>query len=197
MPARTWAELNEGVVRLSSGRRRHGKPRFLLAGWIGNYASRTPGLVDFGVNATVRLDDFNEPQPYVLVLLPAAAGGRSEVDADDYVAGAPNLVCEVMRDSSVSIDLHAKLNAYRRNGVREYFVWRTEDVAVDWFVLCDGRYDPLAADPADGLLKSAVFSGLWLDASALLRGDLPAAFAAVDLGTATPEHAAFVAQLKG
>ena len=29
--------------------------------------------------------------------------------------------------SSASHDLHDKLNVYRRNGVREYLVWRTLD----------------------------------------------------------------------
>ena len=33
--------------------------------------------------------------------------------------------------SSASHDLHDKLNVYRRNGVREYLVWRTLDERID------------------------------------------------------------------
>jgi Uma2 family endonuclease len=117
------------------------------------------------------------------------------VDEDDYVTGPPELVCEVSA-SSVSIDLHAKLNAYRRNGVREYLVWRTLDGAVDWFILREGRYEPLTLG-ADGLLRSEIFPGLWLDPAALIRGDLPRLFQVLDQGTSTPEHAAFVGRLKG
>ena len=37
--------------------------------------------------------------------------------------GAPELIAEVAA-SGASIDLGDKLRAYRRNGVREYIVWR-------------------------------------------------------------------------
>jgi Uma2 family endonuclease len=70
----------------------------------------------------------------------------------------------------VSYDLHQKKNAYRRNGVLEYVVYRVDDGEVDWFVLGGGHYVRLQAD-ADGLLKSRVFPGLWLDVAALLQED--------------------------
>ena len=43
---------------------------------------------------------------------------------EEYVAGAPELIAEIAV-SSVSYDLHDKLRAYHRNGVREYLVWRS------------------------------------------------------------------------
>ena len=70
-------------------------------------------------------------------------------------------------------------------GVREYIVWRVQDREVDWFVLRDGRIEPLAPS-ADGILRSAVFPGLWLDPAALLRGDLAAV---LGHGPAGPELA--------
>src|SRR5438876_786375 len=73
--------------------------------------------------------------------------------------------------SSASYDLHAKLRVYRRNGVREYIVWRVLDRELDWFVLHAGQYERLPLDAA-GLYCSEVFPGLWLDPAALLRGDL-------------------------
>ena len=72
--------------------------------------------------------------------------------------------------SSVSYDLHDKLNAYRRNAVREYVVWRVWDAAVDWFILRGGRFELLPL--VDGIYKSEVFPGLWLEPAAVLRGDL-------------------------
>jgi hypothetical protein len=48
---------------------------------------------------------------------------------------------------------------------------------------------------AEGLLKSEIFPGLWLDPAALLRGDLATVLAVVQRGLASPEHAAFVARL--
>ena len=99
-----------------------------------------------------------------------------------------------MAASSASYDLHTKLHVYRRNGVREYVVWRVLDREVDWFVWRQGEYQRLAPD-ADGLLKSEVFPGLWLDANALVRGDLSAVLAAVQRGGETSEHTAFVQRL--
>jgi hypothetical protein len=37
-----------------------------------------------------------------------------------------------------------------------------------------------------------VFSGLWLDAAALIRGDLSAVVAVLQQGIASPEHATFL-----
>jgi len=194
MPHVKKAELIEGVVYMPSPvSNEHAEPHFNLITWLGFYSAATPGISG-GDNGTLRLDLDNEPQPDAFLRILAEHGGQARVDEDGYVSGAPELVAEVAR-SSVSIDLHAKLNAYRRNGVREYLVWRVEDRTIDWFVLRKGRYGPLAA-AADGLFRSEVLPGLWLDAAALLRGDLQAVFQTVQQGLGSPEHAAFVRRLQ-
>ena len=96
--------------------------------------------------------------------------------------------------SSVSFDLYSKLNVYRRNQVREYLVWRTDDQAVDWFAWREGRYEPL---PRDGnVLKSEQFPGLWLDTAALIAFDLGGLFKSIEQGVATADHAAFLQRLR-
>lgn len=184
------AELIEGVVNMSSPVRasHHGAPHAIVLAWMGYYCSKATGLKLLD-NATCRLDADNEPQPDVMLLLPPGLGSTAKIDPEGYVAGAPDLVCEIAA-SSVSIDLHAKLNAYRRNGVREYLVYRVEDGAIDWFVLQSGRYVP-RAPLASGMLQSDLFPGLWLDPAALIAGDLPGLFAAIDAGVTTHEHADF------
>jgi Uma2 family endonuclease len=80
--------------------------------------------------------------------------------------------------SSASYDLHDKKEAYRRNGVREYVVWRVLDEAVDWLRLEDGAY--VRVEPsARGLIESATFPGLRLNVPKLLAGDLAAVLRAV------------------
>jgi Uma2 family endonuclease len=138
------------------------------------------------------LDLDNEPQPDVLLRI--MSGGQSRVDADGFLNGAPELVVEVA-SSSVAYDLHQKLDVYRRHGVREYLVWRTQDNAIDWFVLRDGRYDCLLPYEK-GVYKSAVFPGLWLDASAMLQGDLAVVLKVLGEGVASREHKEFVQGLK-
>jgi Uma2 family endonuclease len=95
----------------------HGEPHALLAGVLLHDAARTPG-VRIGDNSTVRLDLDNEPQPDVLLFIEPSRGGQVRLDDEGYIEGAPELVAEVT-SSRASDDLHTKLNAYRRNAVRE------------------------------------------------------------------------------
>ena len=189
------AELIEGVVYVPSPVRHsyHGHQHTHLISWLGYYEAHTPG-VEASDNVTVRLDLDNEPQPDALLFIDPACGGQARIDADGYIEDAPELVAEVA-SSSASYDLHAKLRVYRRNGVREYIVWRVLDKEIDWFVLRAGQYERLPLD-AEGLYRSEVFPGLWLDPAALLRGDLATVLAVVQRGLASPEHAAFAARLR-
>ena len=196
MPELKRAELIEGEVYVSSPvrYRRHSKPHFQLIGWLAAYSAGTPGLGG-GDNGSLRLDLDNEPQPDAFLMIEPEFGGHARISEDDYVEDAPELVAEVAA-SSVSYDLGKKLHAYRRNEVREYVVWRVQDREVDWLVLRGGRYEPLVPG-ADGILRSEVFPGLWLDPAALLRGDLATVLAVVRQGVDSPEHADFVARLQG
>ena len=195
MPSHIRAELVEGVVYVASPvSRQHGRFHFDLTGWASFYQAFTPGI-EGAADATIRLDLDNEPQPDILLRIAPDHGGRSATSEDDYFEGGPELVIEVAA-SSASYDLHDKLNAYRRNGVVEYVVWRVRDHVIDWFVLRGGRYERLTPT-AEGQFRSEVFPGLWLDVSAALRGDMAAVLRILQEGIASPEHAAFVARLQG
>ena len=194
MPHLKKAELIGGVVYMPSPVRldAHGEPHLFLATWIGVYVAATPG-VRGGDNATARLDLANEPQPDLLLLIDPACGGQAQIAEDGYVESAPELVVEVAA-SSASYDLHDKLDAYRRSGVREYVVHRVLDGEIDWFVLQEGEYASRSPD-AGGVFRSSVFPGLWLAANPLVQGDLAEVLAVVGRGTASPEHDAFVKRL--
>jgi Uma2 family endonuclease len=195
MPQLKKAELIDGVVHMPSPVRlnHHGSPHILLGGWLCHYWAATPG-VQAADNATVRLDLDNEPQPDAILFVQPPYGGQVTIDPDDYVNGGPELVAEVAA-SSASIDLGAKLRAYRLNGVVEYIVWRVNDQAIDWFTLrqTDSERLPLAPD---GFYRSVVFPGLWLDPTALFRFDVLGVLRVLHQGLASPEHAAFVALLQ-
>jgi Uma2 family endonuclease len=194
MPELKKAELIDGVVYLGSPVRadEHGEPHFDMAAWLAVYRLATPG-VRAGDNTTLRLARRNRPQPDLYLRITPECGGQARLDDDGYVAGGVELVAEVTA-STVSYDLHDKLEVYRRHGVREYVVWRVEDGAVDWFVLRDGQYDRLGAGP-NGIIRSEVFPGLWLDPAALLRRDMVRVDEVARLGLASPEHAGFVGEL--
>jgi len=187
------AELIEGVVYMPPPVRFdiHSEPHADMMIWLGTYRVATPG-VRLGDNATVRLDADNEPQPDALLRIDTALGGSSWI-SKGYVEDAPELVVEIA-GTSADYDLNEKLKAYRRNGVQEYLVWRTQEEQLDWFQLVEGKYAPLVPN-AEGIIESQVFPGLRLAVGALLKGDLASVLSELQKGLSSVEHAVFVEQL--
>ncbi len=171
------AELVEGVVYVAPPVRikLHSRPHGIVVLWLGTYAVRVPGLL-LEVEGSVYLDGRNEVQPDAFLW--REESGVAHLNEDGYLEGVPLLVVEVAA-SSVSYDLHAKKEAYRRNGVLEYVVWRVLDRAVDWFDLQNGQY--VAREPDQhGILESGQFPGLRLHLPSLLAGDAAGVLAALD-----------------
>ncbi len=194
MPGLRKAELIEREVYMPSPVRhgRHSHPHTRLVAWLANYETDTPG-VEAGDNGSVRLDMENEPQLDAYLLILPDRGGQARISDDDYIEGAPELVAEIA-STSVSRDLGKKLNVYLRNGVREYLVWRVVERQLDWFVNRDGRFEPMLPS-TDGLMRSTVFPGLWLDPAALILGDKAKVSAILQKGLDSPEHAEFATRL--
>ena len=193
MPEVKKAELINGIVYMASPVRakQHGTPDGIMQGWLFTYMAATPGT-RIAANSTVRFDADNVPQPDALLMI--ESGGQARIGKDGYIHGAPELVVEIAA-SSVSLDLHEKLDAYRRAGVQEYLVWRTEDQEADWFVLEDEKFTRLV--PArNGTLQSRAFPGLVLDVPALLREDAGTLLARLNKSLGKPAHRAFATRLK-
>jgi Uma2 family endonuclease len=191
MPELKKAELIEGRVYMASPVRIiHGQPHAHIMTWLGVYCAATPGT-QFADNTTVRLDTDNEPQPDALLRIER---GKSQIDVDGYIQGAPELIVEIAA-STASYDLQEKLQVYRRNGVQEYLVWQVSDRIFDWFYLRDGEYIKLQPDQ-NKIIKSAVFPGLCLATDALLNYDLAEVLKIVQQGLNTIEHQEFIQQIK-
>lgn len=147
----------------------HMEPQAHMIRWLGAYADGNPD-VRVGGPGTVILDSRNEPEPDAVLLRRSESGGQSRISLEDYITGAPELVVEISA-SSVSMDLGPKLQAYQRNGVREYIVWQTFDEVITWFSLEGGVFQPMLPD-AIGIMRSKVFPGLRLHVAAMLAGDM-------------------------
>jgi hypothetical protein len=65
---------------------------------------------------------------------------------------------------------------------------------LEWYVLREGRFE-LLTPGEDGILRSEIFPGLWLDAAALIRDDTVAILRVMQAGLASPEHGDFVRRL--
>jgi Uma2 family endonuclease len=194
MPEVKKAELIEGIVHMASPLRfePHAEPHARVITVLGVYQAGTPG-VRLGDTPTVRLDLDNEPQPDAVLLVDPRSGGQSRLSEDGYIEGAPEMVVEIAA-STVSIDLHTKKQAYRRNGVKEYIVLQVLDDRLSWFYLENGEYLDFPIDE-DGISRSRVFPGLWLAVNELLAGNMQQVLAVLQSGLNSAEHQAFVQQL--
>jgi Uma2 family endonuclease len=194
MPEDFRAELIGGVVHVPSPLKRpHSRAHLRLLQWLAGYEKATPGT-EAHDNASTLLGRPSEAQPDAcLLILPAGLGQTRNVD--DYIVGPPEFIGEVA-SSTEAIDLHGKRSDYERAGVKEYLVVALRQARVFWFVSREGAFVDLAGG-ADGILRSEVFPGLWLDPAALLRLDEDGILEVLRQGLATPEHAAFVTRLAG
>jgi Uma2 family endonuclease len=189
------AELIGGIVYMPSPQKKpHGRYQSKVLRWFHEYEDNTPGI-EVLVNPTTILSSEGEPEPDTCVLILPECGGQTKEDAESFIVGAPELLAEIAW-STESIDLNQKKLDYEKAGVREYIVVALRMKRVFWFVRRRGKFKELAAAP-DGIYRSDVFPGLWLDAAALLRRDMKRVLAVVRQGVATPEHAAFVTKLAG
>ncbi|MDH3601061.1 MAG: Uma2 family endonuclease [Candidatus Tectomicrobia bacterium] len=194
MPSDFRAELIGGMVIVPSPlSSEHGVYHALVMGWLTTYWIATPGTRARD-NATAILGDTSEPQPDGALVIDPAYGGQSALSDSGYAVGPPELIVEVA-SSSESIDLNTKRLDYERAGVLEYVVVVLRQRAVRWFVLQDGQFQEQQAD-TDGIFKSTVFPGLWLQQTALLQLEGPQVMEALRQGLEAPEHAVFVQQLQ-
>jgi Uma2 family endonuclease len=185
------AELIGGIVFMPSPVSvEHGDTHLDVGGWLFTYKLATPGTAG-GDNTTSLL--LNEaPQSDLNLRILPEYGGRSRRKGK-YLGGRPELLAEIS-GSSASYDLHEKLNLYQAAQIPEYLAVLLYEKEVRWHALVGRRYRLLSPD-RDGLLRSRVFPGLWLDSKALLDGNMQQVLARLQEGLNSLEHKRFVAKL--
>jgi Uma2 family endonuclease len=185
-------ELVGGIVYMASPlKRKHSGFDEEIGYLLGTYRRRTPGT-EVLHNATTILDDESEPQPDLGLRILPEYGGQSRTTTDDYFEGAPELVVEIA-NSRRDLAMHGKRDDYRRAGVVEYLVVCMEESEVHWFYFPD---DKAIVPNRQGISRSRVFPGLWLDTTALLRLDSERLLEVLQQGLAGRDHAAFVKRLQ-
>lgn len=192
MPPGTRAELIGGVVHMPSPvGHSHGRAHVPVLLWLDYYAEQTPGI-EILDNATTILGWKSEPQPDALLRVLPEFGGTTRIERG-FVRGAPELIVEVAKATRF-VDLGPRLADYERAGVQEYVVRAFDPDELLWFGQDKGVLISRSIGQ-DGLYRSSIFPGLWLDPAALFQGDRRRLRAVVDLGVATAGHADFVARL--
>jgi hypothetical protein len=185
------AELIGGIVYMPSPVSvDHGDMDYVVGGWLFNYTMRTPGTVGGHNTTSLLLED--APQADINARILPEFGGRSHRDGL-YLGGLPELFVEICR-SSAAYDLHQKFDLYESAGIPEYLAVLLHEREIRWHHLVNGTYQLLLPD-ADGIWRSQILPGLWLDGIALLAGDAVRLLAKLDEGLRSPEHQVFVDKL--
>ncbi len=81
---------------------------------------------------------------------------------ENGVHGGPDLIIEVLSDSTAYKDLNAKKSAYERSGVKEYWIVNPGTGSVFIYLLDRKKYIPAREVLAGNIIESAVISGFKL-----------------------------------
>jgi len=185
------AELIDGVVHVSSPvGREHGNLDLQIHLWLAFYAQATPGCQGGSNSTWLMLDNAPQPDAYLRIL--PSHGGQSG-DDKRFCTGAPELAVEICL-TSTEVDFGPKRKLYQRAGVREYITIELFWKRIVWRALEDAVY-VAQTPPPDGIARSQVFPGLWLDEAAFWAGDGAKMLAALNAGLASEDHQSFVARL--
>lgn len=185
------AELLGGIVYMPSPvSLDHGVTDGDVGTWLGTYRAATPGTESGHSTTSFILEDTPQPDSFLRIL--PEFGGTSRREGK-YLGGRPELLAEICR-SSASYDLHAKLDLYQAAKIPEYLAILGFEQKVCWHILLKDRYKLLCPN-REGLLRSRIFPGLWLDSKALLAGNLRQVLTRLQKGLRSPEHKRFVAEL--
>jgi Uma2 family endonuclease len=187
------AELIGGIVYMASPQKRpHSRTTLLVGHWLGEYEEWTPGT-EVLAGATDIMGSASQPEPdHCLFVLPQF-GGSVGFNESDYLTGAPELIVETAATTE-SRDLHQKKDDYEKARVREYVVVALRSRKVFWFIRRHGKFAAMGPGQ-DGIFRSKIFPGLWLDPEALLERNRARLLTVLREGLASKGHHAFVAKL--
>lgn len=111
----------------------------------------------------VVFSQFDVVEPDILYISKA----RASVITEKNVQGAPDLVVEVLSESTAKIDHTTKLKLYARYGVAEYWVIDPGTYGMEIYRLVAGGYELAAQLDSSQVLTSPLFPGLTLPLSRL------------------------------
>ena len=108
-----------------------------LAAAIHHHCQRTKGGRVFSAPMDVIFTETDVVQPDILYI----AKDREHIITRENIQGAPDLIVEILSNSTRRRDERLKRNLYEQHGVKEYWIVDPELDSVKLFRLHEGRYD--------------------------------------------------------
>jgi len=107
----------------------------------------------------VYLDDENVVQPDMMFI----SKGRSKIIGEKNLQGAPDLVVEILSESTAYRDLIQKKKLYAKFGVKEYWIVVPEEKTIDIYNLKDKAYILYKSYSKDATLESMSLRGFRIE----------------------------------
>src|SRR3990170_2593365 len=107
----------------------------------------------------VHLDDENVVQPDMMFI----SKGRSKIIGEKNLQGAPDLVVEILSESTAYRDLIQKKKLYAKFGVKEYWIVVPEEKTIDIYSLKDKSYLLYKSYGKDATLESMSLRGFRIE----------------------------------
>ena len=137
LPEGAKYQLIEGnIVEMLSPLEQHQELSMQLIMLLGNHIFANKLGRFFHAPFDVYLDENDVYQPDLLFV----SAERSNIIERRGVMGAPDLIIELLSESTENIDKKKKLRNYQKHGVKEYFIVDPEDNEVVSYYLEDGVY---------------------------------------------------------
>jgi Uma2 family endonuclease len=104
----------------------------------------------------VYLDDENVVEPDILFI----SKERLNIIGEKNIQGAPDVVIEIISESSAYRDMVQKKKLYAKYGVKEYWIVIPEEGSIEIYALADNKYNLRRAYNKDETLESLFLKGL-------------------------------------
>jgi len=117
-------------------RTRHQKISSNLQGFLFDFVKKNNGGIVLTAPTDVVFSDMDVVQPDLLFV----SRGRASIITEDNIQGAPDLVVEILSESTRRTDEIIKLKLYEMNGIAEYWIIDPEVDTVKVYRLVDQAY---------------------------------------------------------
>lgn len=163
------ADLLDGqIIRDLPAAPKHGQEASWTCTLIKNYSDALDLGETFVAPATVRLSQYQGPEPDVFFI----RKDRLSIVNDKFVKGPPDLCVEVISKSSRQRDRGRKFVLYADHGVQEYWLIDSLRDTLEFYENVEGEWREIKPDD-QGRLHSKVLPGFWLKPAWLAAKPLP------------------------
>jgi Uma2 family endonuclease len=152
------ALINGEVITMPAPTPEHQDVVLDLGAYLKSIVKAKGGRV-FVAPLDVYLDEYNVPQPDVMVLLP---GSACEV-GEKRLIGAPDMIVEVLSPGTARHDRKIKFRLYERFGVKEYWLVDLTEKLIDVWGWDDGRYVLVDIYSAGETIQSPLLGAVAMD----------------------------------